>query len=87
MDYGAALKKNMVNPGRSSAHYQKQSPFEGSNRQIRGRILRTLVENPRISEDELVKKLLFEEEAVRRNLRQLKREGFLTKRGAYIIVG
>lgn len=87
MDYGAALKKNMVNPGRSSAHYQKQSPFEGSNRQIRGRILQTLVKNSRISENELIEKLPFEGEAVRRNLRQLVREGFLTKRGAYITVG
>ena len=87
MDYGAALKKNMVNQGRSSAHYQKQSPFEGSNRQIRGRILQTLVKNSRISENELIEKLPFEGEAVRRNLRQLVREGFLTKRGAYIIVG
>jgi A/G-specific adenine glycosylase len=86
MDYGAALKKNMINPGRSSAHYQKQGPFKGSNREIRGRILQTLVKRPRISEDELVEKLPFEEEAVQRNLRQLVREGFLLKRGAQVTV-
>jgi A/G-specific adenine glycosylase len=86
MDYGAALKKNMINPGRSSAHYQKQGPFKGSNREIRGRILQTLVKRPRISEDELVEKLPFEEEAVQRNLRQLVREGFLIKQGAHVIV-
>ena len=86
MDYGAALKKNMVNPARSSAHYQKQTPFEGSNREIRGRILQTLVKNPRISEAELIENLPFEAEAVRRNVRQLVREGFLLKRGAHVTV-
>jgi A/G-specific adenine glycosylase len=86
MDYGAALKKRMVNPGRSSAHYEKQRPFKGSNRQIRGSILQTLVKNPRISEDELIEKLPFEEEAVRRNVTELVREGFLLKRGAHVTV-
>jgi A/G-specific adenine glycosylase len=42
MDYGAALKKLIPNPGRRSAHYVKQSPFEGSFRQARGKVLRTL---------------------------------------------
>jgi A/G-specific adenine glycosylase len=29
MDYGVMLKKEQQNPNRKSAHYQKQSPFEG----------------------------------------------------------
>ena len=86
MDYGAFLKKNMVNPGRSSAHYQKQGPFQGSNRQIRGSILQTLVKNSKMSEDELIEKLPFEEEAVRRNVTELVREGFLIKQGAHVTV-
>ncbi|MDR3146326.1 MAG: A/G-specific adenine glycosylase [Treponema sp.] len=43
MDYGAALKKTTLNPNRRSAHYTRQSPFEGSFRQLRGRLIRTLV--------------------------------------------
>jgi A/G-specific adenine glycosylase len=43
MDYGAALKKVTVNPSRRSAHYTKQSRFEGSFRQRRGRIIKSLV--------------------------------------------
>jgi A/G-specific adenine glycosylase len=43
MDYGAALKKTTVNPNRRSAHYAKQSPFEGSFRQLRGRLIKTLI--------------------------------------------
>lgn len=43
MDYGAALKKTTRNPSRRSAHYAKQSKFEGSFRQKRGRVMKTLL--------------------------------------------
>jgi hypothetical protein len=36
------LKKNLPNPSRRSAHHAMQSKFEGSERQIRGMILRNL---------------------------------------------
>ncbi|MDR0668530.1 MAG: A/G-specific adenine glycosylase [Treponema sp.] len=42
MDYGAALKKLAPNPNRRSAHYTIQTPFEGSFRQRRGLVIRTL---------------------------------------------
>jgi A/G-specific adenine glycosylase len=42
MDYGADLKKKVVNPGRSSLHYTKQSKFDGSTRQARGAVIRHL---------------------------------------------
>ncbi len=44
MDYGSHIKKLCNNPARKSAHYAKQSKFEGSLRQVRGAILRTLTE-------------------------------------------
>ncbi len=44
MDYGAHLAKTMPNPNRRSKHYTKQSKFEGSNRQIRGAIVRLLLD-------------------------------------------
>lgn len=40
LDYGVMLKKAHGNPNRRSAHYAKQSPFEGSTRQARARALR-----------------------------------------------
>jgi A/G-specific adenine glycosylase len=43
MDYGAALKKITVNPNRRSAHYTRQSRFEGSFRQMRGMVVKTLL--------------------------------------------
>lgn len=44
MDYGAELKKKIKNPNAKSAHYVKQSKFEGSLRQARGALLRQLVQ-------------------------------------------
>ncbi|MBI5457914.1 A/G-specific adenine glycosylase [Candidatus Kaiserbacteria bacterium] len=42
MDYGAHLKRSGVRNNSRSAHYTKQSKFEGSLRQVRGAILRLL---------------------------------------------
>lgn len=40
MDYGTYLKQVVPNPTRKSKHYVKQSTFKGSNRQLRGLILK-----------------------------------------------
>lgn len=42
MDYGVMLKKTHANPSRKSRHHVKQSRFEGSDRQLRGAIIRVL---------------------------------------------
>ena len=81
MDYGAALKREGQNPNRRSAHYQKQAPFEDSNRQIRGMILKALIMKSNVSEREIVRRLKMNPERVRRNLIQLQKEGFIEKRG------
>ncbi len=44
MDYGAMLKK-ISNPNIRSKHYTIQSKFEGSDRQIRGKIIALLIEH------------------------------------------
>lgn len=43
MDYGSTLKKSVTNPNRRSAHYSRQPPFEGSDRRIRGILVRALL--------------------------------------------
>lgn len=53
MDYGVMLKKKFKNPSRKSKHHTKQSKFEGSDRQIRGKILKLLVENHSLTYEEL----------------------------------
>lgn len=42
MDYGVMLKKMHSNPSRKSKHHAVQSRFEGSDRQVRGAIIRVL---------------------------------------------
>lgn len=58
MDYGTHLKKIHKNPSRRSAHHTKQSKFEGSDRQIRGAIIRLLTQNPKgLTEKQLEKEI------------------------------
>jgi len=86
MDYGVALKDQHPNPSRRSAHYTRQSPFEGSLRQVRGMILRTLVKQPGIAEPALVKEIDRDAEMVRQALKQLRTEGFIIKQGKRFII-
>jgi A/G-specific adenine glycosylase len=46
MDYGAVLKRQGIKLNNKSAHYTKQSKFEGSYRQLRGAVLRELLKRP-----------------------------------------
>lgn len=48
MDYGVFLSKSEINPNRKSKHYSKQSKFEGSLRQTRGKILKVLLQEKSI---------------------------------------
>ena len=58
MDYGATLPKIAGhNPNIKSRHYSKQSRFEGSDRQIRGRVLDILLKKKKITKDSLFKEL------------------------------
>lgn len=82
MDFGAMLKQTHSNPGRRSRHHTQQSRFEGSNRQLRSRLLREIVMEPGISPEKLQAMLDAGQEAVERNLEALEREGFLVKRGS-----
>jgi A/G-specific adenine glycosylase len=86
MDYGVALKKRHGNPSRRSARYRRQSPFEGSNRQIRGMILQALLKTSGLSEDMLVKRVPFGAEAVKRCLKQLEKEGLILEKGDHISI-
>lgn len=81
MDYGVMIKVKYENPNRRSAHYSKQSPFEGSIRQIRGLILKLLIQESAVSENEIAQKINKDEEKTRNILAQLVNEGFIKKRG------
>ncbi len=86
MDYGAMLKAKLPNPNRKSAHYTRQAPFEGSNRQIRGKILKMLLSQGPLREGELIEGLSGEPSRARTILREMDREGFVRISGSLISI-
>ncbi len=80
MDYGVMLKKNLPNPSRRSAHHVQQSKFEGSDRQIRGMIVKMLTQHSELSYSQLVQLLDKEPQRVKKNLSALCAEGFVKKK-------
>ncbi len=80
MDYGVMLKKETSNPGKRSLHYQRQSPFEGSGRQLRGKILKILLAGSRLRQDDLVGQTGADAPRVEAALEGLVRDGLLIKK-------
>jgi A/G-specific adenine glycosylase len=82
MDLGAALKKKGENPNRRSRQYTKQAAFEGSDRKIRGRILRLLLAEKHLTQKVIAGKFSEEPARIVRILRDLEAEGFITRSGS-----
>lgn len=86
MDYGSMVKREHGNPNKKSAHYTRQSPFENSNRQVRGRIMKVLVAMAPLTAARIVKETGMDTKRVKKNLTDLEREGFIKKSGrSYVI--
>ncbi len=81
MDYGASLAKGMKNPNRRSTEYARQPRFEGSDRQIRGRILQALLDEGSQSQTTLARACQTGRERIRPLLAALVDEGFLVRTG------
>jgi A/G-specific adenine glycosylase len=77
MDLGSALKKTVPNPNRRSVHYTKQEPFEGSDRKIRGSILKLLLKENSLEDEEIFGYVAEDPYRVRKILGDLEREGFI----------
>lgn len=82
MDYGSFLKKEHGNPNRNSRTYVRQSPFPGSNREVRGAIVRALTQQSSLPEKMLMQVL--KKEGIGRTrlapaLLALEREGFIAR--------
>ena len=74
MDYGTYIKSTMPNPSRRSKHHTKQKPFKGSDREIRGAILRESLKVGRLN----LAPLPFDKARVREQLAKLKAEGLIS---------
>ena len=82
MDYGSHLKKTVGNLNAQSKHYVKQSKFQGSDRQIRGAIVKVLSTEGKMSRLGLLKKLsAFEDIRVDAQLEKLQAEELVMKQG------
>lgn len=85
LDYGAYLKTTGVNPSRRSRHHTRQGRFEGSNRQLRGRILATLAGQASSGvpqdADAIAAVVGFESDRVEAVLEALQSEGFVVPEG------
>lgn len=78
MDYGAALVKYVDNPNKRSAHYVRQSPLKGSNREARGAALKSLSSGKK-SLARLVKESGIEAARLSKALDSLVAEGIIRK--------
>lgn len=81
MDYGVYLKERGSKAHRRSAHYRKQSTFEGSFRQLRGKILREMTKGRSFTVEMLSRELGRPSAEVEKACRVLKMEGFLARQG------
>jgi A/G-specific adenine glycosylase len=91
MDYGASMatiqKDRIINPNRRSAHYKKQSIFSGSDRQLRGKVLRALLSGDnKLAEKELFKILNTPRTRFIKIIKDLENEGFIVRKRNYICI-
>lgn len=85
MDLGSAMRTWVPNPNRKSKHYAVQSRFEGSDRQIRGRIIEAMLSGARTL-DELYA-LDFDNRRISAQVEALEREGFLVRQAQSVRFG
>ncbi|HWQ67678.1 MAG TPA: A/G-specific adenine glycosylase [Methanospirillum sp.] len=87
MDYGTWLAARVENPNRRSSHYSRQSRFEGSDRQIRGRILKVLIRDGAATVEKIMDDSARDEPGrVRRILYDLINEGFITETEGTVMI-
>ncbi len=89
MDYGSYLGKSIPNPNKKSRHYTKQSKFEGSNREIRGKILEILLEKKKLLIEKLEEKLESlsdDKDRIETIVSGLEREGFLILKNGKVVL-
>jgi A/G-specific adenine glycosylase len=86
MDYGVHLKSEIPNPSRKSRHYAKQERFEGSVRQIRGKIVKVLLSRRRLPVRELYALVCPDKKICDTIVKVLCEEGLVKKRGSFLSV-
>ncbi|HUT39208.1 MAG TPA: A/G-specific adenine glycosylase [Methanoregula sp.] len=80
MDLGSALKKTVPNPNRRSVHYTRQSAFDGSDRKIRGALLKIVLKDHFLEEEEIIARVPEDRQRTKRILCDLEEEGFIQRK-------
>lgn len=86
MDYGARLGKSHPGLRERSAHRRSQPRFEGSDRQVRGKILKVLLAEKGLTEAELAQRIGVAVPRLSRIVARLREEGFLNRKGAKVSI-
>jgi A/G-specific adenine glycosylase len=81
MDYAVQLKRTLPNPSRRSRHHTRQSPFEGSRRQKRARLLRAVLGEPGAPAETYAEVAGIDVAQASELLEELAREGFVVAEG------
>ena len=79
MDLGSVMKQSAGNPNRKSRQYVKQSAFEGSKRQVRGRVLKQMLDTEKADAQTLSKILSCPLDVVSDVLETMTKEGFFVR--------
>ena len=86
MDYGVMLKKKYKNPSRRSKHHTKQSKFKGSDREIRGAIVRRLTQSVHADIAEFLDAANNDNARLHTIVDQLVKEGFVVVAGSRLSI-
>lgn len=79
MDLGASLRCARPDPVRKSAHYRRQKPFTGSDREVRGKILAILLSAGPVEESSLHASIGAEHGRIKAICDRLVEEGMLAR--------
>lgn len=82
MDYGTMLKAKEGNANVRSKHYTKQSKFQGSDRQVRGEVLKFFIAQKKpVRYSSIVASVQRPPEKIAAKIEELVAEGFIKKKG------
>lgn len=81
MDYGTYIATLTGNPNRKSAHYAKQSPFQDSDRQVRGELVRFFLRHGPSCVQDIIRETGLDDARLTRILHSMIKDGLVTLRG------
>lgn len=91
MDYGAHLgerskksESQMANPNRRSKHYVRQPKFEGSDRQVRGAVVRAVLSRKSVTKTSLAAEFDISNSRLERIISGLEKDGLIIRKGERI---